>query len=111
MTESSSSGDRSRMASSVERAMKISQTSPRFRLPNGSLHPFTKPVDKPIALLVRMKGDIIGGETTTIVQQKADSSLESLSDFIEYVYASLDEAGCVVIHMNVIDPISEKEFE
>lgn len=107
----SSSGDKSPTESSVERAMQRLQKSPHFRLPNGSLHPFTTPVDKPIALLVRMKGDIIGGETTTLVQQKGDSPLESLKDFIEYVYESLAEAGCVVVHINIIDPISEKEFE
>ena len=107
----SSSGDKSHMGTSVERAMQRSPRTPHFRLPNGSLHPFTTPVDKPIALLVRMKGDIIGGETTTIVQQKADSPLESLENFIDYVYESLDEAGCTVVHLQVIDPISEKEFE
>ena len=107
----SSSGDKSPTVLPVERLKKKLQNSPHFRLPSGSLHPFTKPVDKHIALLVRVKGVIIGGETTTLVQQKTGSSPESLKDFIEYVCESLAEAGCVVVHMNIIDPISEKEFQ
>ena len=82
---------------------------PRYRTLNGSLQEFSTPVDKPIALLIRVKGEIIDGTTSTIVQQKQPG--ESLEDFIDYVENTLTESGLVALSYHIVPPVDAKEFQ